>query len=53
MKHLIFQLRRALIHYEKCVDVDAAEHITGKSLIDLQNAAYNVANEASKMLSKL
>ena len=53
MEHLILQLRKALVHYEECVDVDAAEHITGKSLIDLQNAAYAVANEASKMLSKM
>lgn len=53
MERLIFKLRRALIQYEECVDVDAAEHIIGKSLIDLQNAAYAVANEASKMLSNL
>ena len=53
MEHLIVQLRKALVHYEECIDVDAAEHITGKSLIDLQNAAYAVANEASKMLSQL
>ena len=53
MEHLILQLRKALIQYEECVDVDAAEHITSKSLIGLQNAANAVANEASKMLSKL
>ena len=53
MEHLILQLRKALVHYEECVDVVAAEHITGKSLIDLQNAAYAVANEASEMLSEM
>lgn len=53
MEHLILQLRKALVHYEECIDIVAAEHITGKSLIDLQNAAYAVANEASKMLSKM
>ena len=47
MQHKILALRKALVHYEECVDVDAAEHITGKSLIDLQNAAYAVANEAN------
>ena len=53
MNNLILNLRKALIQYEECVNVDAAEHIIGKSLIDLQNSAYAVANEASKMLNKL
>lgn len=53
MEHLILQLRKALVHYEECIDVNATEYITGKFLKDLQNAAYAVANEASKMLSKM
>lgn len=53
MNNLILNLRKALIQYEECIDVGAAEHIIGKSLIDLQNTAYAVANEASKMLNKL
>ena len=53
MENKILDLRRVLAHYESCVNTDADKQVIKKSLIDLQNTAYNVANEASKMLSKL
>lgn len=53
MNDLILNLRRALADYEICVNTDAAEHVTGKCLINLQNTAYAVAKEASKMLNEM
>lgn len=53
MEHLILQLRKALVHYEECVDVCAAEHIMGKALGDLTRACNAVAMECCNQTDKM
>lgn len=53
MNNLILQLRKALVHYEECVDVDAAEHIMMDALIALNNKCRVVAFECDKQLEAM
>ena len=50
MKHLILRLRKALVHYEECIDVDAAEHITASALMNLSVACKKVQEECNQMI---
>lgn len=43
MNNLILQLRKALVHYEECVDVRAAEHIMMDALMALNKKCREVA----------
>ena len=53
MNNLILQLRRALVHYEECVDVCAAEHIMMEALMVLNNKCRVVAFECDKQLEAM
>lgn len=53
MNNLILQLRKALVHYEECVDVDAAESIMMNALIALNNKCRDVAFECNKQLEAM
>lgn len=53
MNNLILQLRKALVHYEECVDVCAAEHIMMDALIALNNKCRVVAFECDKQLEAM
>ena len=53
MKNIILQLRRALVHYEECVDVCAAEHIMMDALIALNNKCRDVAFECNKQIESM
>lgn len=53
MNNLILQLRKALVHYEECVDVDAAEHIMMDALIALNNQCRDVAFECNKQIESM
>ena len=50
MNKLILNLRKALVHYEECVDVDAAEHITASALMNLSIACKNVQERCTQMI---
>ena len=52
MNNLILQLRKALVHYEECVDVDAAEHIMMDALMALNNKCHDVALECGKQIGQ-
>lgn len=53
MNNLILQLRRALVHYEECVDVCAAESIMMAALESLNNKCRDVAFECDKQLEAM
>ena len=53
MNDLILKLRKALVHYEECVDVCAAEHIMMDALIALNNKCRDVAFECNKQLEAM
>ena len=53
MEHLILQLRKALIHYEECVDVDAAEHITASALMNLSAICKDVREKCGQMIEAI
>lgn len=53
MNNLILQLRKALVHYEECVDVCAAEHIMMNALIALNNKCRDVAFECNKQIEAM
>lgn len=50
MNNLILRLRKALVHYEECVDVCAAEHIMMDALMALSKKCRDVAFECDKQL---
>lgn len=50
MEHLILQLRKALVHYEECIDVNAAGQITASALMDLSAACENLQEECDKII---
>lgn len=50
MNNLILRLRKALVHYEECVDVGAAEHIMMDALMALNKKCRDVAFECGKQL---
>lgn len=53
MEQEILKLRKALVHYEECVDVCAAEHITIGALMDIVNSCNGLAKVASKVIDSL
>lgn len=53
MNNLILQLRKALVHYEECMDVDAAESIMMNALIALNNKCRDVAFECNKQIEAM
>lgn len=53
MNNLILKLRRALVHYEECVDVCAAEHIMMDALMALNKKCRDVAFECGKQLEAM
>ena len=53
MNDLILQLRKALVHYEECVDVCAAEHIMMDALMALNNKCRDVAFECGKQIEAM
>ena len=53
MNNLILRLRKALVHYEECVDVDAAEHFMMDALIALNNKCRDVAFECNKQIEAM
>ena len=52
MNNLILQLRKALVHYEECVDVCAAEHIMMDALMALSKKCRAVAFECDKQMEQ-
>lgn len=50
MERLIFELRKALIQYEECVDVGAAEHIVGGSLANLSKCLRHLQHEVNEQM---
>lgn len=53
MNNLILRLRKALVHYEECVDVCAAEHIMMDALIALNKKCREVAYECDKQIEAI
>lgn len=53
MNNLILQLRKALVHYEECVDVDAAEQIMMDALMVLNKKCRDVAFECDKQIEAM
>lgn len=53
MERLIFELRKALIQYEECVDVGAAEHITASALMNLSAACKDVRERCGQMIEAI
>lgn len=53
MEQEILKLRKALVHYEECVDVDAAEHILGEALTNIVNKCNELAKIASEIMNNL
>lgn len=53
MKNLILQLRKALVHYEECVDVCAAESIMMDALMALNKKCREVAFKCDKQLEAM
>ena len=50
MEQEILKLRKALVHYEECVDVDAAEHITASALMSLSAACENLQEKCDEII---
>lgn len=53
MNHKILALRKALVYYEECIDVDAAEHIIGDSLANLNKCLRNLQEEVNEQMLKM
>ena len=53
MNNLILQLRKAMVLYEECVDVCAAESIMMAALESLNNKCRDVAFECDKQLEAM
>ena len=53
MNNLILQLRKALAHYEDCVDVCAAEHIMMDALMQLKHRCYALATQCNDQLAAM
>lgn len=53
MNNIILQLRKALVHYEECVDVCAAEHIMMDALMALNKKCRKVAFECDKQIEAM
>lgn len=53
MNNEILQLRKALVHYEECVDVCAAEHIMADALLNLSSKCKAVMKECNDQISKM
>ena len=53
MNELILNLRKALVQYEECVDVDAAEHIMASSLMNLNTACKKVQERCGQMIEAI
>ena len=53
MNDLILKLRKALVHYEECVDVCAAEHIMMDALMALNKKCRDVAFECGKQIEAM
>lgn len=53
MENLILQLRKALVHYEDCVDVCAAEHIMMDALMQLKHRCYALATQCDDQLTAI
>ena len=50
MEHKILALRKALVHYEECVDVCAAEHIMLNSLDNLNKCLRNLQEKVNEQM---
>lgn len=53
MEQEILKLRKALVHYEECVDVGAAKHIKIVALMDILNSCNGLAKVATKVIDNL
>ena len=53
MEHEILRLRKALVRYEECVDVCAAEHIMAEALLALAKACAAVHKECSNQIDEM
>ena len=53
MNNLILNLRKALIQYEECVDVDAAKHIMAESIRTLSRCCKEVCEECLVMFNTM
>ena len=53
MNSLILILRKALVQYEECIDVDAAEHITAAALMNLSAACKDVRERCGQMIEAI
>lgn len=53
MNNLILQLRKALVHYEECEDVCAAEHIMMDALMQLKHRCYALATQCNDQLAAM
>lgn len=53
MEQEILKLRKALVHYEECVDVCTAEHILAEALTDIVNKCNKLAEVATKVMDSL
>ena len=53
MEEEILKLRKALVHYEECIDVCAAEHIMIGALMDIVNSCNGLAKVATEIMDNL
>lgn len=53
MKNLVDKLNELHSKYEECVDVDAAEHITGSVLNQMNYVCRNLMTEITNLMEKL
>lgn len=53
MNHKILALRKALVHYEECVDVNAAEHIIGFALTNISNICKDMQEICNQMIEAI
>lgn len=53
MEREILALRKALVHYEECVDVCAAEHIMGDALTNLNKCLRKLQEEVNEQMLEM
>lgn len=53
MEHLILRLRKALVHYEECIDESDCEHVAVESLLELHQTCIDVAQKAALMINDI
>lgn len=53
MNKLLENLKEAIKHYEYCIDVCAAEHITAESLLSLSRCCKEVSEECQVMFNTM